>query len=124
MSNKKLYWRFYLCFYDPGCFSIASFTSLVGIPIWITSLAVGLRFFAMTSGIKNCKSIKHDKIVLLAKSKLYSIEVLISQALIDSVIIHDEFVLNNMLKEYNYMIEEIWKDLISPSDTAMQKFNK
>ena len=38
---------------------------------------------------------------MLAKSKLNSIEVLISMALIDSVISHDEFVLtNNVLKEY------------------------
>ena len=45
---------------------------------------------------------------MLAKSKLNRIEVLISKALIDSVIIHDEFVLiNNALKEYNEMKEEI-----------------
>ena len=31
---------------------------------------------------------KHDKTALLAKSKLYSIEVLISKALIDLVISH------------------------------------
>ena len=37
------------------------------------------------------KKKKHDKIVLLAKSKLDSIEVLISKALIDSNISHDEF---------------------------------
>ena len=36
---------------------------------------------------------KHDKIVLLAKLKLNSIEILTSKALIDSVISHDEFVL-------------------------------
>ena len=43
---------------------------------------------------------KHDKIVLLAKSKLNGIEVLISKTLIDSKISHDEFVLlNNVLKE-------------------------
>ena len=54
------------------------------------------------------KKKKHDKIVLLAKSKLNSIEVLISKALIDSVISHDEFVLiNNVLKEYNEMKEGI-----------------
>ena len=40
-------------------------------------------------------------IVFLPNSKLNSIEVLISKALMDSVISHDEFVLiNNMLKEY------------------------
>ena len=46
---------------------------------------------------------------MLAKSKFNSIEVLISKALIDSVISHDEFVLiiNNMQKEYNAMKEEV-----------------
>ena len=44
---------------------------------------------------------------MLAKSKLNSIEVLISKALIDLVVSHDEFVLiNNVLKEYNEMKEE------------------
>ena len=39
---------------------------------------------------------------MFAKSKLNSIEVLISKALTDSVISHDEFILiNNVLKEYN-----------------------
>ena len=51
---------------------------------------------------------KHDKIVLLAKSKLNGIEVLSFKALIDSVISHDEFVLiNKALKEYNEMTKEI-----------------
>ena len=41
----------------------------------------------------------YDEIVLLAKTKLNSIEVLISRSLIDSCISHDEFVLiNNALK--------------------------
>ena len=45
---------------------------------------------------------------MLAKSKLNSIEVLISKALIDSNISHGEFVLiNNVLKEYDDMKEEI-----------------
>ena len=43
------------------------------------------------------KKKNHNKIVLLAKSKLNSIEVLISKALIDSVIGHDEFVLINIV---------------------------
>ena len=51
---------------------------------------------------------KHDKIVLIAKSKLNGIEVLSFKALIDSVISHDEFVLiNKALKEYNKMTEEM-----------------
>ena len=44
---------------------------------------------------------KHGKIVLLTKSTLNSIEVLISKALIDSVISHDEFFFNNIQKEYD-----------------------
>ena len=44
----------------------------------------------------------------IAKSKLNSIEVQISEALINSVISHDKFVLiNNVLKECNKMKEEI-----------------
>ena len=45
---------------------------------------------------------------MLAKSKLNSIEVLISKALTDSNISHDELVLiNNLLKEFYDMKEEI-----------------
>ena len=45
---------------------------------------------------------------MLAKSKVNRIEVLISKALIDSVISHDESVLvNNALKKYYKMREEI-----------------
>ena len=50
------------------------------------------------------KKKKHDKIVFPAKTKLNSIEVLISKALLDSNISYNEFVLiNNMLKEYYAM---------------------
>ena len=97
-----------------GCVSIPGFASLVGIPIGIKSSEIVLKIWAITSGIKKYKSIikkkkkKHDKIVLLAKSKLNSIEFLISKALIDVVISHDEIVLiNNMLNEYDEMKEEI-----------------
>ena len=51
---------------------------------------------------------------MLAKSKLNSIEVLISKALIDSVISHDEFVLINVLKEYNDTKKEIANLKTSP----------
>ena len=45
---------------------------------------------------------------MLAKFKLNSTEVLISRALIDSVISHDEFVLiNDIPKEFKEMKEEI-----------------
>ena len=94
------------------CVSIFAFASLVGIPIWIASLKIGLKICVRTAGMKKYKSInkkkKHDKIVLIAKSKLDSIEVLISKALIDSSVYHDEFVLiNYVLKEFYYVKEKI-----------------
>ena len=91
-----------------GCVSISVFASLVGVPVGITSSAIGIKTQAITAGIKKYKSNikkkkkKHDKIVLLGKTKLCTIEVLISKALIDSYISHDEFVsVNNKLREYN-----------------------
>ena len=93
-----------------GCVSISAFSSLVGLPIGTASSAVALKICAITAGIKKYKSIikkkrkKHDKIVLLVKTKLKTIQVLISRALIDSYIRYDEFVSeNNILKEYDYM---------------------
>ena len=96
------------------CVSISAFDSFVGIPIGITSSTIELKICVITAGIKKYKSIikkkkkKHNKIVLLPKSKLNSIEVLISKALIDSNISHDEFILiNNVLKGFYDMKEEI-----------------
>ena len=71
------------------CISISAFDSLLGIPIVITSSAIGLKICTITAGIEKYKSIimkkkkKHDKIVFLAKSELNSIELnsLISKAL-------------------------------------------
>ena len=92
---------------------MCAFVSLVDIPAGITSSALGLKFCVITAGIKKYKSIikkkkkKHDRIILLAKSKLNSIEILISKALINFSISYDEFVLiNDVLKEYDYMKEE------------------
>ena len=91
-----------------GCISISAFASLLGIPVGITSFAIGLKIYAITTGIKYKSIIKkkkkrNDKIVLLAKAKLNTIEVLI-----ESNISYDEFALiNNMLKEYDDMKEEI-----------------
>ena len=88
-----------------GCISISASASLIGGPIEITSSAIRLKICAIAAGIKKYKLImkkkkkKHDKIVLLVKTKLISIEVLISKALIDSVISHDEFALINNVRK-------------------------
>ena len=71
--------------------SISDFAFLFGIPIGIMSSAIELKIRAMAAGIKKYRSIikknkkKHDKIVLISKSKLNSIEVLISKSLISNV---------------------------------------
>ena len=62
----------------------------------------------MYKSIIKKKRNNHDKIVLLAKFKLNNIEVLVSKALINSNIRHNEFVLiNNILKEFYDMKEKI-----------------
>ena len=51
---------------------------------------------------------KHDKIVLLGKTKSDTIEVLISKALIDSYISPGEYVsVDSLSKEFNEMKKEI-----------------
>ena len=96
------------------CISISDFTSLIGNPIGITSSVIGLKTCQINAGIKNYKSIfnkkkkKDDKILLVAKCKLNTLGVLISKTSINSFVSHDEFVLiNNLLKVYNKMREEI-----------------
>ena len=97
-----------------GWVSISPFASLVCLPVGITSSAVGITICVITAGIKIYKSIikkkkkKHDKIVLLGKDKLNTIEVLISKVLFNSYISHDEFVsVSNVLREYYGTKEEI-----------------
>ena len=81
-----------------GWVSISAFASFV-ISIGIMSSAIELKICVITAEIKRYvskkKKKKHDRIVLLAKSKLNSMEVLISKVLIDSNISHDEFVFIN-----------------------------
>ena len=78
--------------------SIISFTNVVGAPVGIASASFTLIFSLTTGIIKKLLSItrnkkkKHDKILMLAKSKLNSIKTLISQALIDLEISHEEFI--------------------------------
>ena len=63
---------------------------------------------------------KHDEIVLLVKTKFNTTEGLISRALINSYISHNEFALeHNMLREYGDIKEAI-KNL--KTSTAHQRF--
>ena len=72
--------------------------NVVGAPVGIAGASFTL-IFSITTGIIKAllgmtrnKKKKHDKILMLAKSKLNSIETLISQALNDIEVSHEEFV--------------------------------
>ena len=80
-----------------GTLSIASYATVVGIPVGIAGASLTL-IFTITTGVYKTllnitrkKKEKHNKIITLARSKLNIIENLISQALVDFEIIHEEF---------------------------------
>ena len=78
---------------------IISPVSFVGAPVGIAGASFTLIFSLTTGIIKKLLSItrnkrkKDDKVLLLAKNKLNSIETLLSQALIDMEISHEEFIM-------------------------------
>ena len=84
------------------------------VPIGVASSVLRLKICAIAAGVKkynlviNKKKKRHDKVLLLAVTKLNIIKVSISKALIDSYISPGEFVsVNDVLKEYNEMKEGI-----------------
>ena len=86
-----------------GGVCILSSVSVVGAPIGIAGASLTL-IFSLTTGItkklfsiRRNKKKKHDKILILVKSKLNRIENLVSQALIDMEISQEECI--TILKE-------------------------
>ena len=80
-----------------GGVSTISFTSVIGAPVGIASASFALIFSLTTRIVKKLlrttrsKKKKHDKILMLVKLKLNSIETLVSQPLIGMEISHEEF---------------------------------
>ena len=80
-----------------GIIYIASIATVIGAPVGIVSASFSLAFSISTGIIKKLlkttrnKKKKHNKIVMLARSKLNSIESKISEALINNEIIHEDF---------------------------------
>ena len=87
--------------------SIASYAAVIGIPAGIAGASLTLIFTVTTGVVKTLLNItrkkkkKHNKIIALARSKLNIIENLISQALIDFEITHEEFS-KIIYENYNY----------------------
>ena len=88
-----------------GTLSIASYASVVGTPAGIDGSSLTLIF---TIGMGISKSLltvtkkrkkEHNKIIVLAKNKLNTIDTLLSSALNDSEISHEEF--TNIINEAN-----------------------
>ena len=82
-----------------GIISIASFVTVIGIPVRMMSASCSLAFSVTTEIIKKLlkttrnKKKKHNKIVMLARSKLNSIESKISEALINNEVSHEDFLI-------------------------------
>ena len=99
-----------------GGVSIISFVSAIGAPVGIVNASFTLRFPLATPIVKKLlditrkKTKKHDKIIILAKIKLNSIDTLIYQALIDMDICHEEFVTILREKDRYEMIKENLKN--------------
>ena len=80
-----------------GTLSIASYATVVRIPVGIAGASLTLIFTITTGVVKTLLNItrkkkkKHNKIITLARSKLNIIENLISQALVYFEITHEEF---------------------------------
>ena len=105
-----------------GTLSTASYAPVVGTPAGIAGPSLTL-IFTIGTGISNSllkvtkkRKKKHNKIILLAKNKLNMIDTLLSSALNDSEISHEEF--TNIINEANIYenIKENIKELtIEPS---------
>ena len=89
-----------------GSISIASFATVIGAPVRMVSASCSFAFSITTGFVKKflktatSKKKKHNKIVMLARSKLNSIERKISEALINNEISHEDFmiILNEQTK--------------------------
>ena len=85
--------------------SIASYASVIGIPAGITGASLTLVFTIGTGISKSLLKLtkkrkkKHNKIIALAKNKLNTIDTLLSSALNNSEISHEEF--TNIITETN-----------------------
>ena len=96
-----------------GGVSIASFATAIGAPMGITSASLSLAFSLCTRLIKKLlkatrnKKKKHNKIVMLARSKLNSVESKISEFLISNQISHEDFItIINEKKNYRELKEK------------------
>ena len=115
-----------------GTLSIAPYASVVGTPAGIAGSSLTLIFTIGTGISKSLLKVtkkrkkKHNKIIALAKNKLNTIDTLLSSALNDSEISHEEF--SNIISEANLVIlllkqifMKILKKILKPYGRTMYK---
>ena len=97
-----------------GSIAIASFATVIGAPVGIMKASCSLAFSITIGFVKKFlkttrnKKKKHNKIVMLARSKLNSIESKISEALINNEIIHEEnMIILNEETKYRELKESV-----------------
>ena len=104
-----------------GTLSVASYATAVGIPVSIAGASLTLIFTISTGVNKSLLQLtkkrkkKHNEIMTLAKNKLNMIDTLLSSALNDCKISHEEF--SNIITEKN-MYENIKENI---RDTKEEK---
>ena len=107
-----------------GGVCIISHATVAGAPVGIASAGFTIVFSLATGIIKKLlktarnKKKKHNKILMLPKSKLNSIEALVSHALIDMEISREEFI--TILKEKD-QYEEMKENVRNLSDKLEEK---
>ena len=94
--------------------AIASFETVVGTPVGKAIASLSLTFSLSTGLVKKLlkttrnKKKKHNKIVMLARSKLNSIEGKLSEALMNNEISHEDFMtIINEQRNYRELKENI-----------------
>ena len=123
MSKKLSRYIYFFDYFDKslivlsvtsGRVSIASFTTAIGIPVGIASAGLSFSFSLCTALVKKLlkatrnQKKKHNKIVMLARSKLSSIESKISEALINDQISHEDLItIINEERNYRELKENI-----------------
>ena len=107
-----------------GSVSITSFATVIGAPVGIVGGSFSLAFWISTGIIKKLlktarnKKKKHNKIVMVARSKSNSIECKMSKALMNNEIKHEDFVtIINEEKKYRELKESIRMMNSQRSDT-------
>ena len=97
-----------------GSISIASFASIIRVPAGIIGASCSFTFSITSEFVKKFlktmrdKKKEHNKIVILVRSKLNSIENKISKALMDNEISHEDFeTIINEEKKYRGLKESI-----------------